>query len=67
MAIVANRPAVWNREVRVIERRIQPAGRRVARIASGRVSGRNVIGHLPAQGLRAQPSRLMAPVASGVR
>ena len=63
MAIIANRTIVRNREPRVIEGGSCPRGRRVARVAGGRITRRNVIRHRAAQSLRAVPIRLVTAVA----
>jgi len=63
VAIVANRTIVRNREPRVIERGAGPRGRRVARVAGGRITRRNVVWHRATQSLRAVPIRLVTAVA----
>jgi len=63
VAIIANRTIVRNREPRVIEGGSCPRGRRVARVAGGRITRRNVIRHRAAQSLRAVPIRLVTAVA----
>ena len=66
VAIVAHRPVVRNREVRVIKRRTQPAGCRMAGVARGRVARRDVIGHGTAERLGAGPGSQVAAVTDGV-
>src|SRR5262249_6760000 len=67
VAVIAHRAVVRYREVRVVKRRVQPARRHMARVASGGIPRCNVIRHLATQRLRAQPRRLVASIASGVR
>ncbi len=70
MAIGTDRAVVRNLEPRMVKGSAQPIGsgpRRVASHAGRRVLRGDVIWHGPTERLRAQPSRLMAPVAIGVR
>src|SRR5271157_485632 len=54
-------------EIAVIERGSEPACRRVAGIARRWITGRNMVGHRAAQGLRAVPIGNVAAIADGIR
>jgi hypothetical protein len=70
VAVRTDRAIVWNAEPSVIKGRAQPAGsdpRSMAGQASGRVQRGNVVRHSAAKRLRAQPGRVMAPIAIRTR
>ena len=67
VAIVADRPVVGNRKVRVIKDRAQPARSAVTRVASRWVPGGDMVGNRTTKGLRAVPLRHVATVTSRVR
>ena len=58
---------VWNREVRVVESGAEPACRRMAGIAGGRIARRNMVRYGATKGLRAVPVRYVAAIASRIR
>ena len=66
VAIGAHRAIMRKCEPGVIKRRAEPSGRRVTGIACRRVTGRDVVRHAAAEGLRAIPFRQVASIANGV-